>query len=300
MSALLTKFHAYLLTEKRVAPNTFSAYKRDIDQFVAYLKIQNRFLEKAQQDDIKEYLKYAKETLHLTARSLTRKIASLKVLFLYLHEHHGMPNVAQDLVFPKLEKKLPSYLSESEIRRLLEAAENDTSQIGMRNKVILYLLYVSGMRISELIALKISHLHFDTGFIDVQGKGGKARMVPIPQPVLELIKEYLSTVHAAFTDNGKRQTDFVFPTYYGKIIKPITRQAVWIALKTLCKKSGLEKSIHPHQLRHSLATHMLKNGVDLRSLQMLLGHENLATVQIYTHLETSYLRKVYDKKHPRS
>ena len=297
---IISKFHAYLLTEKLCAANTFSAYKRDIEQFTGYLADQSIALEDVTVTHIKAYIRHLKEEIRLSARSITRKISALKVLFGYLHEHHHMHNIASDLTFPKLEKKLPDYLNEQEVRQLLMAAEHDTSPIGLRNKLIIYLLYGTGMRISELIGVKLSQLHFDTAFIDVQGKGGKARMVPVPHEILGLLKDYLETVHAVFTQNGKRPTDYLLPIFYGGKLKAITRQAVWSMLKELCKKSGIDRSIYPHQLRHSLATHLLKGGVDLRSLQLLLGHENLATVQIYTHVETSYLRAIYDKKHPRS
>lgn len=297
---IISKFHAYLLTEKLCAANTFNAYKRDVAQFSEYLAYQSIALEDVTVTHIKAYIRYMKEEIRLSARSITRKISALKVLFSYLHEYHHMHNIASDLTFPKLEKKLPDYLNEQEVRQLLMAAEQDATPIGMRNKLIIYLLYGTGMRISELIGVKLSQVHFDTSFIDVQGKGGKARMVPVPHEILGLLKNYLETVHPIFTQNGKRQTDYLFPIFYSGKLKAITRQAVWSMLKELCKKSGIDRSIYPHQLRHSLATHLLKGGVDLRSLQLLLGHENLATVQIYTHVETSYLRSIYDKKHPRS
>jgi integrase/recombinase XerD len=297
---IISKFHAYLLTEKLCAANTFNAYRRDVEQFTGYLADQSIVLEDVSAAHMKAYIKHLKEEICLSARSITRKISALKILFSYLHEHHHMNNIASDLTFPKLEKKLPDYLSEQEVRQLLMATEQDASPIGVRNKLIIYLLYGTGMRISELIGVKISQLHFDTAFIDVQGKGGKARMVPVPHEILQLMKEYLQSTHPVFTQNGKRPTDYLFPIFYAGKLKAITRQAVWSMLKELCKKSGIDRSIYPHQLRHSLATHLLKGGVDLRSLQLLLGHENLTTVQIYTHVETSYLRAIYDKKHPRS
>jgi integrase/recombinase XerD len=297
---IITKFHAYLLTEKMVSLNTFSAYKRDTDQFIHYITEQKKELTAIEIDDVKSYVYELKERLHLTARSITRKISALKVLFLYLQEYHGGKNLAQDLIFPKLEKKLPQYLSEEQVKQLLQAVEHDNSENKERNKVLLFILYVTGMRISELISLQLSHFHFDTGILQVKGKGGKMRMIPIPASIMQLIKEYIMRDHQKFTQKNNRHTEFLFPIFYGGVIKHITRQAVWIILKQLCKKSGIAQSIFPHQLRHSLATHMLKNGADLRSLQLLLGHENVSTVQIYTHLETSYLRQIYDKKHPRS
>lgn len=298
-STLQTQFESYLLTEKRVGPNTFSAYQQDIAQFVHFLEGKQETLEQTTITDVKEFLRYLKETLALSARSITRKISALKVFFTYAHERHNMPNLAQDLTFPKLEKRLPEYLSEQEIEKLLAAADADTSIHALRNKTLIYLLYVSGMRISELTSLTFSALHFDTGFVYVMGKGGKGRMIPLPAPMMTLLRAHMDTIQLSLA--AKRQkAEYLFPVFYAGKTRPITRQACWNIVTQLCKKAGIERTISPHKLRHSLATHMLKQGADLRSLQMLLGHENLATVQIYTHVETSYLRNIYDKKHPRS
>lgn len=302
MESMLTKFEAYLLTEKRVSQNTFAAYKRDIHQFVGFLRAEHKIdLKKASRTHVKGFLHHLNDT-GLAARSMSRKISSLKVLYSYLHTYHGWENCADNLIFPKLEKRLPRYLQETEIGALFEVADRDTSDIGLRNKVMLYLLYVSGMRVSELINLTVGQIQFDSSLITVSGKGGKGRMIPIPKPITHMLKQYVDTTLKVFMSKGnkKRKGHYLFPVNYGGKIKPISRQAFWGILKALWKKTGIEKSISPHQLRHSLATHMLKNGVDLRSLQLILGHENLSTVQIYTHLETGYLRKVYDKKHPRS
>ena len=300
-NAIVDKFSAYLLTEKRVSENTFDAYKRDIQQFVDYLNKKKIKLEQVTLPTLKQFLQWLKSE-QLKARSMSRKISSLKTFYKYAHTYLGWENHAQELIFPKLEKRLPSYLTEQEVQKLLETADRESSIHGFRNKIMLSLLYVSGMRITELTTLKRSDLHFDTGFIAVQGKGGKGRMIPIPAHVMKELKGYVETVHKDFikVDAPKRNTDFLFPVFYGGKVRPITRQAFWTILKDLAKKTGIERPISPHKLRHSLATHMLKNGADLRSLQMFLGHENLSTVQIYTHLDTGYLRKVYDKKHPRS
>ena len=302
MSSMLVKFEAYLLTEKRVAPNTFSAYKRDVYQLQDYMKRENNItLKKVTREHLKKFLQFLKKE-GLSARTLSRKISAFKTLFSYLNRYHGWQNVAAELIFPKLEKKLPRYLQEKEVKQLFEIADRDSSSSGIRNKVMLYLMYVSGMRISELVGITVGQIQFDSNFITVRGKGGKDRMIPIPEPVMTMLKEYIETVLQKLMDRGgkRRKGDYLFPVTYAGKIKPISRQAFWAILKNLWKKSGSSKSVSPHQLRHSLATHMLKNGVDLRSLQLILGHENLSTVQIYTHLETSYLRSVYDKKHPRS
>lgn len=295
-----TKFESYLLTQKRVSDNTFGAYRRDIAQFVDYLKEGGITLEILSVPHLKSFLVFLNGH-GIGARSLARKVSSLKAFFVYLHERFGLPNLAAELYVPKIEKKLPDYLQEQEIELLFQAANEGTSPQDIRNKVMLYLLYVSGMRVSEMVQLKTSDLQFDTGVVLVRGKGGKHRMVPLPLAILAMIKEYITTTLPALVHQKGTEikTDYLFPIRYGGILKPISRQAFWVILNDLCARSGITRSISPHKLRHSLATHMLKNGADLRSLQLLLGHENVATVQIYTHLETSHLRAVYDKKHPR-
>lgn len=301
MKDLVSKFEAYLLTEKRVAANTFAAYKNDLDQLVAYLE-KNAIVREAVTPEVIKNFIYHVSSLRVSARTLSRKISSLKIFFSYLEERFGFSNCAQELTFPKLEKRLPAALSEQELEKLFETADADRTDIGFRNKVMLYLLYVSGMRISELVNTTISDVHFDTGFLSVTGKGGKGRLIPLPQPMLALLDQYLKTTHRTFVDvdHGSRATDFLFPTLYAGKVKAITRQSFWLFLRQLWEKSGITRHLSPHTLRHSFATHMLSRGADLRSLQLLLGHENIGTVQIYTHVETSYLREMYDKKHPRS
>ncbi|MFI5332818.1 MAG: site-specific tyrosine recombinase/integron integrase [Candidatus Babeliales bacterium] len=288
--SIVTKFEAYLLTERRVAKNTFQAYKQDLAQFILFLTNHTITIEQATVADVKRYLSYLKSNA-ISSRSMARKISALKLFFAYAHEHAGFVDITHDMQAPKLEKKLPTFLSEQEIAHLLQVADADTSEQGVRNKVMLYLLYVSGMRISELTGLRLSDVHADTGFITIRGKGGKERMVPVPQDMIDLLHTYMQTV---------RGSDHLFPVRYGGKIKAISRQACWHVLNGLWKQTGIARTISPHMLRHSLATHMLKNGADLRSLQLLLGHENISTVQIYTHVETTHLRTVYDTKHPRS
>lgn len=298
-------FESHLLTERRVASNTFNAYKSDLDQFAQFLNTQNKQLESLKAADLKEFLHHLISQHHVGARSMARKISTLRLFFTYLHEHAGLHDIGQTLHVPKLEKKLPHYLTEDEMKDLLKAADRDTSNNGVRNKVMLYLLYVTGMRISELIQLHVSDISFDTSLVSITGKGGRQRMVPLPEFMLKMLKEYLDTIHKTFIKNNKdknatRFCKYLFPILYAGVIKPITRQSFWMILKHVWEKTGSKKTISPHQLRHSVATHMLKRGADLRSLQLLLGHENIATVQIYTHLEKSHVRTIYDKKHPRS
>ena len=297
----IIKFQSYLLTERRVAKNTFNAYKSDLDQLSLFLKQEKITLKKLITTDLKDFLKILKKE-KLSSRSMARKISCFKTLFLYLHEYHDFENSAHDLITPKLEKKLPIYISEQEIEVLFKKADEDKTDNGIRNKVMLYLLYVTGMRISELTNLTLSHLNISEGSVRVPGKGGKERIVPVPHHMTEILHNYLNIVYPKLLirNNKKMMSDYLFPTYYSKALKSMSRQSFWIYLKDVAERAGIKKELSPHKLRHSLATHLLKNGANLRSLQLLLGHEQLDTVQIYTHVETSHLRKIYDDKHPRS
>lgn len=294
-------FFRYLLTEKRVAQNTFQAYKSDIQQLVAYLKERDCTLMQSTHDVLRTYVHELREQQQLSARSVNRKLAAVKALFGFLHARYGFEHHAQELIFPKLEKTLPDFLSEQEVGMLLAAVDKAEGEHALRNRVMIYLLYASGMRITELVSLTLTSIHDDTGFIDVAGKGGKARTIPIPHQVMGLIKEYcmhdLAKFNARHVEKGNQ---YLFPVLYAGTIRPLTRQALWGILKEICRSAGIRDSFSPHKLRHSFATHMLKRGLDLRSLQVMLGHEQVSTVQIYTHVEKSYLRTLYDKKHPRS
>ncbi len=302
---LFILFETYLLTEKRVCPNTFVAYKRDIDQFSDFFKKNKISIKKCNKNHLKKFLKFLNNQ-GLTAKTISRKISSLKSLFNYLTERFKVSNAASGLVFPKLEKTLPVYLTQQEMQTLLQTANKDNSNRGIRNKVMLYLLYASGMRVSELVSLTIDQVHFDTGFISLVGKGNKERLVPLPKNVLGLIRYYIDSVYSKLLPKKKdmqheaKQHNFLFFSFYKNKIKAISRQSFWIILKAILTKSKIFKNISPHSLRHSIATHLLKSGADIRSLQLLLGHEQLSTVQVYTHLEKSQVRKVYDKKHPRA
>ena len=310
MSGLIdyvAQFEAYLLTEKRVAENTFSAYSSDIRQLCQYLADKHTQIGKCTKEHLRSFLKELKGN-GVGAKSLSRKISAIKLLYAFLKEQYKLPNIAGVLIFPTIEKRLPNYLSEQEVQQLLQAAEKDKSNRGIRNKVMLYVLYASGVRVSELVSLTIDQLHFDTGFIHVAGKGKKERVIPLPKSIFDMLRYYFDHVYPQLLPKNKEQgvmsvgarTNYLFFSQYKNKLKPMSRQYFWQTLKKILMLAGLTRNVTPHSLRHSLATHLLKNGADIRSLQMLLGHENLSTVQIYTHLGSTQLREVYDKKHPRA
>jgi len=303
LSNWIAHFETHLLTEKRVSNNTFLAYKKDIEQLLNFLEKEKIDPKNCNKNHLKKLLRVLKKQ-GLKAKSLSRKISSIKLFFSFLNERFDVANKAEGLVFPKLEKTLPNYLTEEEIQILFEETSRDDSIKGLRNKVMLYLLYASGMRVSELINIKIDQIQFDTGFVKLEGKGNKERMVPLPKNILDLLRFYIDHVHKKIVSKSKQnlasKQNYLFVCLYKNQLKTLTRQALWGILKKILLQAGIDKKISPHSLRHSLATHLLKNGANIRSLQLLLGHEQISTVQIYTHLEKSQIRKVYDKKHPRA
>ena len=296
-------FHIYLLAEKRVSKNTFLAYKQDLRQFCAYLQEKKLATTTCKKRDITFFLKGLKRK-GSSAKTLSRKISTLKLFFDFVSKRFDTINIAKQIQFPKIEKTLPSYLSETEVQNLLAAANKVNTDKGIRNKVMLYVLYATGMRVSELVSLTAGQIQFDTGFIRLSGKGNKERFVPLPQNILDLLRYYLNQVHSKLLpkteESASNEPGYLFATSYNGSVKPISRQSFWVILKKILHSARIFKNISPHSLRHSLATHLLKKGADMRSLQLLLGHENISTVQVYTHLRNEELRKVYDKKHPRA
>lgn len=299
-SDLLAHFTTYLLTEKRASHNTFSAYKCDVEQLLSYIKNEKTSIAKCDVAHLKNYIGHMRKN-GISSKSIARKISSMKLFFTFCHKRLGVINKAEGLIFPKLDKTFPVFLTNVEVEKLLEVTKEDTTPKGIRNSTMIYLMYASGMRVSELVNLTIDTIHFDTGFITFMGKGGKERSVPLPQTVLDLLRFFLDKVHNLCIPRGVMpKKNYVFASYQNGKEKPLTRQNIWIILKRLIIQARIKKNVSPHSLRHSLATHLLKNGVDLRVLQVLLGHQSLKTVEVYTHLDTSDLREIYDRKHPRA
>jgi integrase/recombinase XerD len=287
-------FISYLITEQRFSMHTVHSYSSDIKQFILFLKKKKIATHQCKKKVITAFLRSLKQA-GLSASSLSRKVSSLKRFFSFLNNRFSLENAAKTIHFPKLEKKLPSYLTEKEVQKLLCMANKETGNKGIRNKVMIYLLYATGIRISELLFLQIADICFETAFIKVLGKGDKERMVPIPKNILLLLKQYI-----LFLFNNKNRVISKKYLFFSHTNKPLSRQAFWFILKKILKKALIAKNVSPHSLRHSFATHLLKNGADLRLLQVLLGHENISTVQIYTHLSNQQLKDAFENKHPRS
>ena len=300
-STIIENFKAYLLTERRFSIHTYNGYLTDIKQFLIFCSEYKIDLKTINTGHCSLFLTFLYEKKN-SIRTVGRKIASLKLWFSYLIERQIIAhNPSKHLISPKPEKVLPHFLTESEIHSLLSIYQNSDDVFEKRNGMIITFLYATGMRISELASLKIGNVCFDQGVVRIQGKGNKERIIPIPQSVIVKLKEYCTDVYPLLTKECiNNYQDPLFPLLYKKKIKNFSRQSLWHIVKKACAISGISKNISPHQLRHSLATHLLKNGFDLRSIQLLLGHESIATVEIYTHIETSRKRVIYDKKHPRS
>ena len=299
INILIESFIAYALTHRRMSANTIAAYKQDLNQFHVFCIADNiHFVGQINKGKLVDFLGYLK-TRGVSSRSIARKVVTLKTFYCYAEERFNVDNCAKDLTSPRIEKKLPSYLSLDELEQFFSVIEQDSTLLGKRNAIMIYLMYVAGMRVSELIFLRTSHIQRENRTIVVEGKRGKQRLIPLPESLMQKLLSYLDVIRPALLKKIQ-SSDLLFPIIYSKKAKPMTRQALWIIIKQIWKKTGCSKSISPHTLRHSFATHMLAKGANLRSLQLLLGHEQLATVQIYTQVEKDRLRMIYDKKHPRS
>ena len=302
MKALVQKFQHHLVAERYVSAHTVDAYRRDIAQFLDFLALHASVtaFQDLKLQHVKDFLKHLRYTLQVSPRSASRKLSALKAFSDYLHRHHAIPLFTKGATFPKLPKHLPKHLSEDQIQAIITAAQQDISVTGQRNKVIVCLLYACGMRVSELVNLYIEHINFTEHYLQVVGKGSKERIIPIPGELIALLRHYVDMVHPQLTALSKQATNKLFPILQGKKISCITRQSIFNIIKALAQKAGMLHVISPHVLRHSLATHLLKKGANLRVLQMLLGHEKLTTVQVYTHVDISHLRVLYDRFHPRA
>ncbi|MFC1854538.1 tyrosine recombinase [Candidatus Dependentiae bacterium] len=298
--SILEFFESFLLAEKRASINTCKAYLKDIGLFFDFLDKHSKMLEECSRSDIENFLKFEVKR-SVSSRSVARRLAALKTFSKFLSRKLGVMLPVTGIDQPRWAKPLPKYLSEKEIKAIFDVAKNDVSAKGIRNLAILSLLYSLGLRVSELTSLKISQLRLGEGFVSVVGKGEKERTVPITGEIKDLLDEYISNARQALLGQCQSQ-DFnsLFFSCSRKGARTLTRQAVSVIFQNLAGAAGIEKKVSPHVMRHSIATHLLGRGADLRTLQTFLGHENIATVQIYTHVDVGRLRSAYDKKHPRS
>ena len=285
----LRSFFDYLYIEKGLSQNPVQAYETDILSFLNWLtKTPNINYLNLKEDNINKYIAYLFKS-KLKSSSVNRKISSLKSLYLYLIKKNILKNSPiSEVITPKKEKYLPSSMSEDEVDRLLKSPDT-SNKIEKRDKAMIEMLYATGMRISELVNLKLTDVDLQRCVAKVFGKGKKERLIPFGEAALEALSDYIS-------DRDKSVSKEIFLSNRGK---KLSRVAFWQRIKIYLIRENLKNSISPHTLRHAFATHLLNRGADLRSVQLLLGHSDLSTTQIYTHIAKQRLSEVLKKHHPR-
>tara|TARA_Y100000591_G_C21787759_1_gene674796 strand:- start:341 stop:1237 length:897 start_codon:yes stop_codon:yes gene_type:complete len=279
--------------EKNLSENTLASYKNDLSKFYKFIEKNKKNVISADHFLIISYLSVLIDQ-GLSSKTISRNISALKSFYSYLLSFgHIKANPTKNIEPPKSGLFLPTTLTVEETEKLLDSPKKD-NYIELRDKAMLFTLYASGMRISELINLTLNHIDLNRGSVQVLGKGNKERLIPITEQAIKIIKIYLLESRERLAKNKDHL--YVFLSTHGKIM---TRQSFWHRIKIYMRRERIEKEIHPHTLRHAFATHMLNNGADLRSVQLLLGHSDLATTQIYTHVAQSEIKELHKKHHPR-
>lgn len=290
----LNDFIEYLNLEKGLSKNTEHSYASDIQKFLLWIENKDKHVLNVSPEDLETYI--GESAKGLKSRTIARQISAIRQFYKFLQaEEHIQENPAELLELPKLEKYLPEVLSVDEINKIIEAIDASLDE-GFRNKVIIEVLYATGMRVSELISLKLSDIYFEEALIKVTGKGNKQRFIPIHQNALHLLNIYINEIRSKFYDE-KRSKNYVFLNRRGT---PLSRVMVFTFIKKYAEAAGIQKKISPHTFRHSFATHLVEAGADLRAVQDLLGHESILTTEIYTHLSQKHLRDLINSYHPRS
>ena len=289
------EFRDYLMLEAGNSANTVESYSRDIRRLSEYLVSRGiKTPEKARGRVLRDFIFHLKD-LGFASTSIRRQISAVRVYFRYLDgENLLQENPARNLETPKGWKTLPDVLTYKELEALIEAPDAH-NPMAWRDRAILELAYGTGARVSELVGLRISDLQFDDGLVRVFGKGAKERLIPVGRRALGAVALYVREVRPQL-DRGKSQNRLFLNRRGG----PLTRVGVWGIVKSCAARAGIEKRVTPHTLRHTFATHLLEGGADLRAVQEMLGHADLATTQIYTHVDREYLRSVHNKYHPRA
>jgi len=295
VDTLLNEFVTYLAVERNRSPNTISAYRRDAKRFLKNINYKSpQTLNSLKPKDITEYLKKLRAS-GLSSVSSARSLATVKGLYRYLiAEGLVTANPAEVVEAPRLWRRIPVVMSIEEVESLLGAPSLENPQ-GLRDSAMLETIYATGIRVSELIKIRLKDLNLEVGYLTTIGKGSKERIVPLGEVAVQRIGQYRESGRPLLM-KGK-STEFLFVS---RLSKPMTRQAFWKIVKKYSLKAGILKKISPHSLRHSFATHLLERGADLRSVQKMLGHSDITTTQIYTHVAKTRIKEIYDKIHPRA
>lgn len=293
MNSYLDLFLAYLTVEKGLTKNTLEAYSRDIAAYLDFLEGRSRseFCQ-VRPTDVADFISGLK-TAGLAPRSRARALSALRMFHRFLVvENYCEVNPTSVIESPRVPGKLPNVLSAADVDALLSAPAG-SSLTDIRDRAMLQLLYATGLRVSELVSLKLSDINLQAGYLLTSGKGEKERLIPVGEAARQAVADYLAASRRGAAPSESR---FLF---LSRLSEKMSRQAFWNMVKKRALEAGIMKSISPHTLRHSFATHLLENGADLRSVQMMLGHADLATTQIYTHLSGDRLKKIHKQLHPR-
>ncbi|HQT25097.1 MAG TPA: site-specific tyrosine recombinase XerD [Burkholderiales bacterium] len=288
---LIDEFCDTLWLEDGLSRNTLESYRSDLNQFSLWLARREKTLLEA---DHVLLLAFLSEQSKMKASTTSRELSSFRRFFQFAVSRGRMEkDPTLNVESPKLSRGLPKSISETDVERLLEAPETASSN-GLRDRAMLELLYASGLRVSELVGLRIPHLSLDMGIVRITGKGGKERLVPMGEEAMEWITRYIRDSRTALLKG--RKSDHLFVTSRGT---SMTRQAFWHLIRKHARRAGISKPLSPHTLRHAFATHLLNHGADLRVVQVLLGHSAISTTQIYTHVARERLKSLHEKHHPR-
>ncbi len=285
---------SYLSVERGLSRNTIEAYRRDIRDFFEFVKSAEQKVEEVQRDLLLRYIQQL--YTRLSSRSVVRKIVSLRSFYRFLLlDGYVDHDPTETLESPKTWLTLPKYLTQNEVEGLLQGPDLKDPR-GLRDRAMLEILYATGLRVTELVKIKVDEINFEGGFVQVLGKGGKERIVPFGETAMHYLRQYLKEAYPYFL-RKKPGTVYLFLTQKGG---PMSRQNFWLLVRKYGTIIGVSSRLTPHVLRHSFATHLLENGADLRAVQMMLGHADISTTQIYTHVTRERLKKIYRQHHPRA
>lgn len=282
------EFLNYIKNEKNYSKLTIKSYKEDLEEFLFVTKLKDIYY--ASEIDIKKYYKYLYNKNNST---ISRKISTLKSYYKFLCKNSNYSNIMTKFKLPKKKKSLPTFLNYKDLEELISASSE--GDFGERNKLIIEMLYATGVRVSELVNIKLSDIDFSEKTIRIHGKGNKERFVFYGEYCEEALNLYINNLRRKLVD--KNNNEFLFLNKYGG---KISDRSIRNIINTIIKETSIKMNIHPHTLRHTFATHLLSQGIDLKSVQFLLGHENLSSTEIYTHVTDEMLRNVYLHSHPRS
>ncbi|NBT58763.1 site-specific tyrosine recombinase XerD [bacterium] len=292
----LSEFLEFVSAEKGLSAHTIEAYQRDLAQFVEFLEVKKWALKEIQLPHLREFLASLRKR-ELSSRTLARKSSALRQFFRFLLRENKVKSDPTELLLVQVkQKRLPKHLTVDEMFRVISMASGD-SDLGVRDRALLELWYATGTRVSEICQIQISDFDFQQKTVKVIGKGNRQRLLPVGEVALTWCRKYQDIRHEWIRQAGLKEMDIFFLSPTGT---QLSRQSVWKILRKYAKKAGIKRSVWPHMIRHSFATHILRNGADLRAVQELLGHRSISTTEVYTHLDIENLKVMQAKYHPRS